>query len=86
MPTKRSGEIKEKRNVASFLFYNLIKRLTTYLTINSNKFTLNKNEYGLSNAGHIKMVCQIRDFYFRESQYGRIGTRSNSRADVNDCL
>ena len=28
------------------------------------------------------MVCQIRVFYFREGQYGRIGTRSNSRADV----
>ena len=24
--------------------------------------------------------------YFREGQYGRNGTRSNSRADVNDCL
>jgi len=58
----------------------------TYLTINSNTFTLNKNEYGFSNAGHIKMVCQIRGFYFQEGQYGRIGTRSNSRADVNDCL
>ena len=28
------------------------------------------------------MVCNKRGFYFREGQYGRIGTRSNSRADV----
>jgi len=64
----------------------MLTTVITYLTINSNKFTLNKNEYGFSKAGHIKMVCQIRGFYFREGQYGRIGTRSNSRADVNDCL
>jgi len=63
-----------------------LSTIITYLTINSNKFTLNKNEYGILNAGHIKMVCQIRGFYFREGQYGRIGTRSNSRADANDCL
>jgi len=37
-------------------------RLITYLSINSSTFTLNKNEYGVSNTGHIKMVCQIRSF------------------------
>ena len=66
--------------------YVHLKYVITYLTINSNKFTLNKNEYGFSNAGHIVMVCQIRGFYFREGQYGRIGTQMNSRAGANDCL
>ena len=75
-----------KLNKTDSTYIFTIACLITYLTINSNNFTLNKNQYGFSNAGHIKMVCQIRGFYFREGQYGRIGTRSNSRADVNDCF
>jgi len=43
----------------------ILTAIITYLSINSNKFTLNKNEYGFSNAGNIKMVCQIRGFYIQ---------------------
>ena len=75
-----NGQVRNKWSQKQDINY-----IITYLTINSNKFTLNKKEYGFSNAGHIKMVCQIQGFNLRDGQYGRIGTRSNSRADVNDC-
>jgi len=38
--------------------YLIIITIITYLTINSNKFTLNKNLYGISNAGHIKWCAK----------------------------